>query len=146
MIKLWLMRLDLQEIPIVKIARLLQIRVPEYDDAATFIANSKVLASLVKIYWGQNIGLCDLSGVPFSQSIYVSPWHRCSYTSIRLIWCLTIYSLVRSSHVRHLLWFFWFFLWLDHVASTGQYDRVLANLINAVLLWSINLHIGQFSL
>ena len=41
MVELWLVRLDLGKVSVVKVTRVLQVCVPEYDDPATFVPDSQ---------------------------------------------------------------------------------------------------------
>ena len=55
MVKFGLVTLHFRKIPIIKVARILQLIVLEYDYATSLITHCKVVARLIKTDCGQNI-------------------------------------------------------------------------------------------
>ena len=59
MVELRLVRLDLREVPIIEIAGVLQVDESENNYTAALVANGQVLARLVKVHGGKDVGVAD---------------------------------------------------------------------------------------
>ena len=73
MIKFGLMALDLRKVPIIEIARILQISVAENNHSSAFVSNCQVFSCFVKIDRSQDIGVRHTGWVSFSQPVNIYP-------------------------------------------------------------------------
>ena len=72
-VKLWLVWLDLTEISVIEVARVLQLKIPKDDDATTPIPNGEILSALVKSDGCQDIWLGYVRCIAFAETINVNP-------------------------------------------------------------------------
>jgi len=54
-VKLWFVRLDLTEISVIEVTRVLQLKIPKDNDATTPVSNSEIFPTLVKSYGSEDI-------------------------------------------------------------------------------------------
>ena len=86
MVELRLVGLNFAAVPIVEVARVLQVRVAEDNDTTTSVTHGQIFTSLVKTEGGENIGRSHTCRVALSKAIDIDPT-RCSICSCLRLWC-----------------------------------------------------------
>ena len=71
-----LVRLDLREVPIIEVARILQLVILEYDDSSALVTDSQILACLIIADRRQQIILGDVFLVALTKPVDVDPVGR----------------------------------------------------------------------
>lgn len=80
-VKLWLVWLDLTEISVIEVSRVLQLKISKDNDTTTPVSNSEILSTLVKSDGSEDIWLGNIRSIALAQAINVDP--VCVITKIK---------------------------------------------------------------